>query len=80
MRFVENTAAAVLAAAKDMLRRGLVEGTAGNISVRLDDGGWLAFRRTEADGADTAAVEIDPMPEQEAWDAAFEVYRNQVII
>ena len=27
MRFVDNTEAAVLAAAKDMLRRGLVEGT-----------------------------------------------------
>jgi L-fuculose-phosphate aldolase len=38
MRFVENTAAAVLAAAKDMLRRGLVEGTAGNISARREDG------------------------------------------
>ena len=29
-----HAAAAVLAAAKDMLRRGLVEGTAGNISAR----------------------------------------------
>jgi len=28
----------VLAAAKDMLRRGLVEGTAGNISARRSDG------------------------------------------
>jgi L-fuculose-phosphate aldolase len=38
MRFVDNPEAAVLAAAKDMLRRGLVEGTAGNISARRDDG------------------------------------------
>ena len=38
MRFVDNPEAAVLAAAKDMLRRGLVEGTAGNISVRREDG------------------------------------------
>jgi L-fuculose-phosphate aldolase len=38
MRFVENAEAAVLAAAKDMLRRGLVEGTAGNISARREDG------------------------------------------
>ena len=37
MRFVDNPEDAVLAAAKDMLRRGLVEGTAGNISARLDD-------------------------------------------
>jgi L-fuculose-phosphate aldolase len=38
MRFAENPEAAVLAAAKDMLRRGLVEGTAGNISARREDG------------------------------------------
>jgi len=38
VRHVENAAEAVLAAAKDMLRRGLVEGTAGNISARMDDG------------------------------------------
>jgi L-fuculose-phosphate aldolase len=38
MRFVDNPNAAVLAAAKDMLRRGLVEGTAGNISARREDG------------------------------------------
>jgi L-fuculose-phosphate aldolase len=38
MRFVDNPEAAVLAAAKEMLRRGLVEGTAGNISARREDG------------------------------------------
>ena len=38
MRSVDNPEAAVLAAAKDMLRRGLVEGTAGNISARRHDG------------------------------------------
>src|SRR6202012_1272363 len=37
-RFVVNPEDAVLAAAKDMLRRGLVEGTAGNISARREDG------------------------------------------
>jgi L-fuculose-phosphate aldolase len=37
-RFVDNPEAAVLAAAKGMLRRGLVEGTAGNISARREDG------------------------------------------
>ena len=37
MRFVDDPEAAVLAAAKDMLRRGLVEGTAGNISARRED-------------------------------------------
>ena len=38
MRTVENPEQAVLATAKDMLRRGLVEGTAGNISARRADG------------------------------------------
>jgi L-fuculose-phosphate aldolase len=38
VRFVDNAEAAVLAAAKDMLRRGLVEGTAGNLSARRADG------------------------------------------
>ena len=38
MRHVDNAPEAVLAAAKDMLRRGLVEGTAGNISARQQDG------------------------------------------
>ena len=38
MRFVDNPETAVLDAAKDMLRRGLVEGTAGNISARRSDG------------------------------------------
>ena len=38
MKFVENAPAAVLAAAKDMLHRGLTEGTAGNISARQEDG------------------------------------------
>ncbi|OBJ61484.1 L-fuculose-phosphate aldolase [Mycobacterium colombiense] len=38
MKFVDDPETAVLDAAKDMLRRGLVEGTAGNISARRADG------------------------------------------
>ncbi|MGV0068720.1 L-fuculose-phosphate aldolase [Mycobacterium colombiense] len=38
MKFVDNPETAVLDAAQDMLRRGLVEGTAGNISARRADG------------------------------------------
>jgi len=38
VKFVENAPAAVLAAAKEMLHRGLTEGTAGNISARQEDG------------------------------------------
>jgi L-fuculose-phosphate aldolase len=37
-RFVPDAPAAVLATAKEMLRRDLTEGTAGNISVRQEDG------------------------------------------
>jgi len=38
VKSVANPESAVLAAAQDMLRRGLVEGTAGNISARRSDG------------------------------------------
>jgi L-fuculose-phosphate aldolase len=37
-KFVENAAEEVLAAAKELLERGLVEGTSGNISARQEDG------------------------------------------
>ena len=37
-RFVDDAPAKVLQAAKDLLRKGLVEGTAGNISARQEDG------------------------------------------
>ena len=37
MRYVDDAPGAVLTAAKEMLRRGLVEGTAGNISARQED-------------------------------------------
>jgi len=38
VKYVDAAPEAVLATAKDMLRRGLVEGTAGNISARQEDG------------------------------------------
>ncbi|HXW82242.1 MAG TPA: L-fuculose-phosphate aldolase [Acidimicrobiales bacterium] len=38
MRTVTDARYAVLGAAKEMLRKGLVEGTSGNISARLEDG------------------------------------------
>jgi L-fuculose-phosphate aldolase len=62
MRFVEHPEAAVLAAAKDMLRRGLVEGTAGNISARRADGN-LVITPSSVDYADMTLddlVLIDP--------------------
>ena len=62
MKFVDNPEAAVLAAAKDMLRRGLVEGTAGNISARREDGN-LVITPSSVDYADMALddlVLVDP--------------------
>ncbi len=37
-RFVEDAPAAVLATAKELLEKGLVEGTSGNVSARMEDG------------------------------------------
>ncbi len=51
MKFVDSAETAVLAAAKDMLRRGLVEGTAGNISARRADGN-LVITPSSVDYAD----------------------------
>ena len=62
MRSVPNTEAAVLAAAKDMLRRGLVEGTAGNISARRQDGN-LVITPSSVDYGDMTLddlVVVDP--------------------
>ena len=62
MRFVDNPESAVLAAAKDMLRRGLVEGTAGNISARREDGN-LVITPSSVDYAEMALddlVLVDP--------------------
>src|SRR4051812_6752058 len=61
-KFVENAETAVLAAAKDMLRRGLVEGTAGNISARRSDGN-LVITPSSVDYADMMLddlVLVDP--------------------
>jgi L-fuculose-phosphate aldolase len=60
--FVAETETAVLAAAKDMLRRGLVEGTAGNISARREDGN-LVITPSSVDYADMTLddlVVVDP--------------------
>lgn len=60
--FVVNPEAAVLAAAKDMLRRGLVEGTAGNISARREDGN-LVITPSSVDYAEMTLddlVVVDP--------------------
>jgi L-fuculose-phosphate aldolase len=57
MKFVDNAETAVLDAAKDMLRRGLVEGTAGNISARRSDGN-IVITPSSVDYAD---MELDDL-------------------
>jgi L-fuculose-phosphate aldolase len=57
MRFVDNPEDSVLAAAKDMLRRGLVEGTAGNISARREDGN-VVVTPSSVDYADMALDDL----------------------
>ena len=48
---------------------------------RLDDGRWVASVRQAVDGPDAVTQELDAsLAEYEAWEAAFEVYRNHVII
>jgi L-fuculose-phosphate aldolase len=62
VKSVDNAEAAVLAAAQDMLRRGLVEGTAGNISARRPDGN-IVITPSSVDYADMVLddlVLIDP--------------------
>ena len=56
-KFVDNAEAAVLAAAKDMLRRGLVEGTAGNISARRSDGN-IVITPSSVDYADMVLEDL----------------------
>jgi hypothetical protein len=51
------------------------------LSVRREaDGRWRAVLRQTADGPEVAQTEPEIPLEQEAWDAAFELYRNHVIV
>ncbi|OBJ48166.1 L-fuculose-phosphate aldolase [Mycobacterium sp. 1423905.2] len=62
MKYVDDPEVAVLAAAKEMLRRGLVEGTAGNLSARRRDGS-LVITPSSVDYADMVLddlVVVDP--------------------
>lgn len=54
---VDDAAAAVLATAKEMAAKGLVEGTAGNISARCEDGTIV----TTPSSVDYAAMTIDDL-------------------
>jgi L-fuculose-phosphate aldolase len=57
MRYVDDARRRVLAAARDMLRRGLVEGTAGNISARQRD----ATLVITPSGVDYADMQVDDL-------------------
>ena len=57
MRYVDRAAEAVLGAAKDMLRRNLVEGTAGNISARQEDG-TIVITPSSVDYADMTLEDL----------------------
>ncbi len=55
--YVPDAEQAVLAAAKEMLRKGLVEGTAGNISARTAEGTVVATPSS----VDYAAMTLDDL-------------------
>ena len=51
------------------------------ISIRSNDNGlWLPVLRLSADGPDVAANPADLRTPQEAWEAAFELYRIHVVV
>ena len=50
------------------------------ISIRKADNSlWKASLRYAADGPEIAATQPEIATEYEAWEAAFEIYRNHVI-
>jgi hypothetical protein len=51
------------------------------VSARQADNGlWQAALRLAPDGADVAVTEPEIESEQDAWEAAFELYRTHVIV
>ena len=51
------------------------------LAIRREAGGlWRAALRQTADGPEVASADVDVPSEQDAWEAAFELYRNRVII
>lgn len=70
MRYVEDAEVAVLAAAKELLRRGLVEGTAGNLSARRADGS-IVITPSSVDYAEMALADLVVLaPDGEVLEAA----------
>ncbi|MCI0380317.1 MAG: hypothetical protein L0215_22260 [Gemmataceae bacterium] len=51
------------------------------IGIRAgENGAFAAFVRRTADGADLAATEPVLVNRTDAWEAAFELYRNQFVV
>jgi hypothetical protein len=48
--------------------------------VRRDGDRWQAFLRQQPDGPDVASADAFGPNENSAWDAAFELYRQHVIV
>jgi hypothetical protein len=64
---------------------GLLKLTAPNlipwfIGIRRSEGDWTAFVRDNADGTDVVAAVLGAVPEYDAWEAAFELYREHVVV
>jgi hypothetical protein len=47
---------------------------------RADNGRWRAAVRAAADGPDLRATEPQYVSEQQAWNVAFELFRQSVIV
>jgi hypothetical protein len=50
------------------------------VHVRSDDGRWTGGLRTQPEGPDIATAAADEPTEQAAWNAAFELYRQHLIV
>jgi hypothetical protein len=47
---------------------------------KIDEGRWRPVFRLQSDGPDLDAPAIDLETPQEAWEAAFEVYRRRMVV
>jgi hypothetical protein len=50
------------------------------LTIRPEGSLWRAALRQTADGPDLAATDPDIPTEEDAWEAAFELYREHVIV
>jgi hypothetical protein len=50
------------------------------LAIRPEGGRWRAAIRSKADGPDLASTEPEMATPEEAWEAAFELYRTHFIV